>query len=189
VVKKSWALGQEPKARVSILFHGDEAWTRDKDRDMYVLSRVLSTRLREVLREDLGGVYGVGAGGGLSRSPRQERTFSISFGADPTRVEELIKAANDQVAIVAKDGVPEEYLDKIRKNYEREREVNLKSNGFWLNWLESSARFNDDPNLVLDPKPMLDRMTVANVKASIKKYLDGKRLYQAVMMPAPGAKK
>ena len=184
VVKRSWALGQEPKARVSIMFHGEEAWTRDKDRDMYVLSRVLSVRLREVMREDLGGVYGVGAGGGLSRSPHQERTFSISFGADPTRVDELIKAANAEVAKVLKNGIDESYLDKVRKGYEREREVQLKTNSFWLGWLESTARFGDDPNLVLDPKPMLDRMTVANVKASIKKYLDAKRLYQAVMLPA-----
>jgi zinc protease len=189
VVKKSWALGQEPKARVSIMFHGDEAWTRDKDRDMYVLSRVLSIRLREVMREDLGGVYGVGAGGGLSRSPRQERTFSISFGADPTRVDELIKAAQAEVDKVLKNGVDDSYLDKVRKGYERDRELQLRTNSFWLGWLESSARFGDDPNLVLDPKPMLDRMTVANVKASIKKYLDGKRVYQAVMMPAASAKK
>ena len=189
VVKKSWALGREPKARVSILFHGEEPWTRDKDRDMYVLSRVLSVRLREVMREDMGGVYGVGAGGGFSRSPRQERTFTISFGADPTRVDELVTAARSEVEKVLKDGVPEDYLDKVRKGYTREREVQLKTNGFWLGWLEQSARFGDDPALVLDPKPMLDRMTVANVKASIKKYLDGKKLYQAIMLPAAGASK
>lgn len=184
VVKKSWALGQEPKARVSITFHGDEAWTRDKDRDMYVLSRVLSIRLREVMREDLGGVYGVGAGGGLARSPHQERTFTISFGADPARVDELIAAANAEVAKLLKEGVPESYLDKVRKGFEREREVQLKTNGFWLGWLESSARFGDDPSLVLDPKPMLARMTAANVKASLKKYLDGRQIYQAIMLPA-----
>jgi len=187
VVKKSWTVGQEPKARVSIMFHGEEPWTRDKDRDMYVLSRVLSVRLREVMREDMGGVYGVGAGGGLSRSPRQERTFSVSFGADPTRVGELIAAATAEVAKVLKDGVAESYLDNIRKGYEREREVQLKSNAFWLGWLESSARYGDDPNVVLDPQPMLKRMTSANVKASIRRYLDGKRSYQAVMLPAAAA--
>ncbi len=187
VVKKSWSLGQEPKARVSIMFHGAEPWTRDKDRDMYVLSRVLSVRLREVMREDMGGVYGVGAGGGISRSPRQERTFTISFGADPNRVDELIKAANAEVAKILKDGVPEDYLDKVRKGYEREREIQLKSNGFWLGWLESTARYKEDPNIILDAQPMLKRMTAANVKASIKKYLDGKTLYQAIMLPATKA--
>jgi zinc protease len=189
VVKKSWALGQEPKARVSILFHGDQRWTRDEDRDMYILSRVAGIRLREVMREDMGGVYGVGAGGGLSRSPRQERTFSVSFGADPTRVDELIAAANAELAKLAKDGIGAEYLDKVKKGFEREREIQLKTNSFWLGWLETSARFGDDPNLVLDPEPMIKRMTSDNVKASAKKYIDGKRLYQAIMLPAAGAPK
>ncbi|MBA2540876.1 MAG: insulinase family protein [Deltaproteobacteria bacterium] len=123
VVKKSWALGQEPKARVSIMFHGEEPWTRDKDRDMYILSRVTGIRLREVMREDMGGVYGVGAGGGLSRSPRQERTFSVSFGADPTRIDELIAAATAELAKIAKDGIGADYLEKVRKGFEREREI------------------------------------------------------------------
>ncbi|HLL21884.1 MAG TPA: insulinase family protein, partial [Kofleriaceae bacterium] len=65
VVKKSWAFGSEPRARVQIMFHGDEKWTRDNDRDMFILGQALATRLRETLREDLGGVYGVGASGSL----------------------------------------------------------------------------------------------------------------------------
>ena len=187
VVKKSWKLGQEPKARVSIQFLGDEAWTRDKDRDMYVLNRVLSIRLREVMREDLGGVYGVGAGGSLARSPHQERVFSVSFGADPTRVDELIAAARKEIAAIQKDGIKDDYLDRARKGFERERELQLKNNSFWASWLESSARHGDDPAIVLDPAPMLARMTPANVKAAAKRFLDDRRYYQAIMLPAKPA--
>jgi len=161
VLKKTWDFGQEQKARVSITFHGDETWTRDKERDMYVLGRVLSIKLRETLREDLGGVYGVGAGGSISRSPRQERVFSISFGADPKRVDELMFAAYAVIDELTKNGVDDKNLEKLRKGYEREREIQLKSNSFWMAWLESSARFGDDPNLILDPAPMLARMTNA----------------------------
>ena len=181
VVKKTWELGQEPKARVSMLFHDAEPWTRDKERDMYVLGRVVSTRLREILREDMGGVYGVGAGGFVSRSPIQERAFTVSFGADPARVDELIKAARAEIATIAKAGIAESYLAKVKTGFEREREAQLRTNGFWLGWLESSARFGDDPALVLDPAPMIARMTSERVKAAAKRYLDGKRYYQAVM--------
>jgi zinc protease len=93
-------------------------------------------------------------------------------------------AGSGGAAKVLKDGIADSYLDKVRKGYEREREVQLKTNGLWLGWLESSARFGEDPTIVLDPEPMLKRMTAANVKASIKKYLDGKKIYQAVMLPA-----
>ena len=59
----------------------------------------------------------------------------------------------------------------------------MKTNSFWLNWLENSARFGEDPNIILDPAPMLARMTSANVKASAKKYLDPQRVYRSIMMP------
>ena len=187
VIKKSWKLGQEPKARVSIQYLGDEPWTRDKERDMYILNRVLSTRLREVMREDLGGVYGVGASGFLVRSPHQARVFSVSFGADPARVDELIAAARKEIAAIQKDGVKDEHLERVRKGFTRERELQLRSNSFWAGWLESAARYGDDPKLVLDPAPVLARMTPANVQAAARRYLDERRVYQAIMLPADAA--
>ncbi|HEU0035682.1 MAG TPA: insulinase family protein [Kofleriaceae bacterium] len=188
VVKKQWNFGQETdKARVTVVFHGDETWTRDKDRDMFILGRVLSIRLREVMREDLGGVYGVAASGYLARSPHQERAFTISFGAEPKRVGELLDAADKVIAEVAEHGAKPEVLEKVKQGFIRERETQLRRNGFWLGWLESSYRYKDDPTIVLDPKPMLARITSDNVKAAAKRYLDHKRLYQAVMLPAKPA--
>jgi zinc protease len=184
VVKQELHLGQEPKARVQLLFHGDEAWTRDKDRDLYILDQVLSIRLREVLREDKGGVYGVGVGGFLARAPHQERSFSISFGCDPARVDELVKATVDEIAQLQRDGIAGDYLEKIKQTFTREREVELRSNGFWIGWLTSAYTYGDDPTLVLDPSKMIGRMTSDNVKAAAKRYLDARQYFEPVMLPA-----
>ncbi|HEU4532479.1 MAG TPA: insulinase family protein, partial [Polyangiaceae bacterium] len=186
VLKKRFALGQEPKARVSMFFHGDEPWTRDKDRDMFVLGRVLSIRLRETLREDLGGVYGVGAGGYLARRPHPERGFTVTYGCDPARADELIKATRAELDALAKNGIGAEYLEKVKQAYLREREVQLKSNKFWSSWLLTARRFGDDPKIILDPSGILARMTSDHVKAAAKRYLDGAQYYEAVMLPAAG---
>jgi zinc protease len=187
VVKKEWKLGQEPKASVQLDFHGDEAWTRDKERDMFILGQVLSIRLREQLREEMGGVYGVGAAGFIARVPHQERTFSIRFGCDPTRVGELVTAAMDEIRKLAKDGPGEEYLEKIKKTFVRTRETQLRQNRFWASWLTDAYRFGDDPAIVLDVDKVTARMTAANVQASAKRYLDGKPYFEAVLLPAQAA--
>jgi zinc protease len=184
VVKQAWNLGQEPKARVQLMFHGDETWTRDKDRDMFILGQVVSIRLREVLREDKGGVYGVGVGGSISRAPHQERTFSISFGCDPARVDELVKATFDEIAAIKKDGIGAEYLEKVKQTFTRERETQLRNNGFWVGWLTSAYSYGDDPTLVLDPSKMVARMTSDNVKAAAKRYLDTKQYFEPILLPA-----
>ena len=188
VVKKSWAFGSEPKARVQMMFHGNQKWTRDNDRDMYILGQALGMRLRETLREDLGGVYGVGAGGSLSRRPREERSFSIGFGCDPNRVDELTAATQKVIDDVKQNGVSAEYLDKLKAQFTRERETQLRSNGFWAGWLENAYRFGDDPTIVLDPTLMTARMTTENVKAAAKRYLAPRNFYQAVLMPSKDAK-
>ena len=184
VVKDVLHLGEEPKARVQLLFHGDEAWTRDKDRDAFILEDVLSIRLREVLREDKGGVYGVGVRGSLARAPHQERSFSISFGCDPARVDELVKATFDAIGQLQKGGSAADYLEKVKQTFTREREVQLRSNGFWVGWLSSAYTYGDDPTLVLDPSKMIGRMTSDNVKAAAKRYLDPRQYFEPVMLPA-----
>lgn len=187
IVKKTFALGTEPKARVQIELHGPEKWTRDNDRDMAILSQVLSMKLRETLREDLGGVYGVGAGGRITRSPYQERSFSISFGCDPKRVDELVQAVFDGISKLATDGVDDGTLERVKQTFVRSRETDLRQNRFWLSWLANAYRYGDDPALVLDTAPVVARMKPELVKAAAKRYLSTKQYYQAVMLPAvPG---
>jgi zinc protease len=183
IVKKTFKLGTEPKARVQIDLHGAEKWTRDNDRDMSILSQVLSIRLRETMREDLGGVYGVGAGGRISRSPHQERSFSIGFGCDPNRVDELVKAAFEGAAKLAKDGVDDATLERVKQTFVRSRETELRQNRFWLGWLTNAYKYGDDPALVLDTEPVVARMKADLVKASAKRFLDAKQYYQSVMLP------
>jgi len=184
VVKQTWNLGQEPKAHVHLLFHGDETWNRDKDRDMFILGQVLSIRLREVLREDKGGVYGVGVGGSIARAPHQERNFSVSFGCDPARVDELVKATFDEIAQLQHNGIGADYLEKVKQTFTRERETQLRNNGFWIGWLSSAYTYHDDPTLVLDPSKMIARMTSDNVKAAARRYLDAKQYFEPVLLPA-----
>lgn len=188
VVEKTWALGQEQKAAVWMLFHGDEPWSREKAWDLDTLGDVLEIRLREVLREEMSGVYSVSAGGQLVRSPVAERDFSIRFGCAPDAVKPLTKAVTDEIAALAANGIGADYLEKVKQGYLREYETALRTNGFWIGWLERAARYGDDPTRVLDPKPRLARMTSDHVKAAARRFLDGKRVYRAILMPGKDAK-
>jgi zinc protease len=182
VVRKQWKVGEAPKASVQIDFHGDETWTRDKERDITILGQLLTMRLIQSVREDKSGVYGIGATGSLARSPHQERSFTIRFGCDPQRVDELIKAVNDEIAAVAKDP-GQDWIDKVRETFTRSRETELRTNGFWASWLSGAYRFGDDPALVLDLDAVRARMTAANISAAAKHFLDAKSVYTAVLVP------
>jgi zinc protease len=137
-------------------------------------------------------VYGIGAGGNLSRSPHQERTFSLQFGCDPKRVDELVTAAQKEIAAVEADNIIDtekkhvpltEYLDKVKATFQRSRETELRTNRFWLNRLSSSYHYGDDPLDIPDTTKLVGRMTPANVEAAAKHFLDPKQTYEAIRLP------
>ena len=121
--------------------------------------------------------------GDLVRSPHGERSFSISFGCDPARVDELVAATMSEIASIQKDGVAPEYLEKVKQAWLRLREKQLRENPFWARWLLTSYRYGDDPAIVLDPNKMVERATSENVKAAARRYLDAKQYFLAVLLP------
>ncbi len=177
--------GSEPKSFVFYARHAQEKWSKDADRDLRVLQMLLSMRLREVLREDMSGVYGVQVSAAIDRRPRQERDFSVFFGCDPANVAKLKDAVVDVVKAVQKDGLADDYLEKVRVQLTRGHETDVRENRYWLSELADAWRYGDDPKQILDVKPLLDRVTAGNVKQAAKKYLDSKDSVLAVLRPAP----
>lgn len=183
VKTKSVKKGSEPKAMVTLTFHGTEKWSRDTENDMRMLGEVLRLRLRQVLREDMGGVYGVQVGGGITRRPRQEYRFGVTFGCSPENVEKLKQAVFDEIAAIQKDGTTDDYIAKIKEARRRAHETELKDNGYWLRELERAYAFGDDPRLIPDITPMLEKVSSDRVRAAAKKYISTKQYVLGVLTP------
>jgi zinc protease len=175
--------GSEPKARVEMLFGADDKWSLDGERDARILAMALRIRLREVLREDMGGVYGVQVFGAISREPTQRRTFFVSFGCDPANVDKLRDAVFAEVAKIQKDGVSDDYIAKISEQLKRSHETELKENRFWTGTLDRAYHFHDDVAKLLDVDAVVKRVTSANIKASAKHFFDGQNVAIGVLKP------
>ena len=91
VVTKELKKGSEPKSKVNIAFHGAFEWNYQNRYDMTSLIEVLKIKLRESMREEQGGVYGVSVYPSLSRYPKEEYEINISFNCAPENVEQLTK--------------------------------------------------------------------------------------------------
>ena len=105
VVKKSWALGQEPKARVQVTFHGDETWTRDKDRDIGILNSGASGSgcARSCARTWAACTASARAASSSASPHAGARRSRSSSAAAPEAVDKLIKAALDEAAVIAQE--------------------------------------------------------------------------------------
>ncbi|HEY1556346.1 MAG TPA: insulinase family protein [Kofleriaceae bacterium] len=182
-IKKDIVAGTEPKSYVSLTMTAAAKWSLDEQRDAKILSMVLRIRLREVLREDMGGVYGVYVSATVSREPTQRRTFRVSFGCDPANVDKLKQAVFDEVGKIQKAGVTDEYLDKVREQLKREHETDLKENGWWLDSLADTYYYGDDFTTANDVDAISARVTSKNVQAASKRFFTAGNFVLGVMKP------
>jgi zinc protease len=185
VAKKVITKGTEPKSSVTLTFHGTEKWSRETENDMKMLGEALRIRLREVLREDMGGVYGVGASGTVLRRPRAEYTFNVSFGCAPDNLEKLEKAVFDEIKSIQDNGVTDVYVTKIKEMRRRAHEIELAENSYWGRELERAYDYGDDPRLIPDIRAMTDKVSSDRIKAAAKRYLTRSQYILGELKPEP----
>jgi zinc protease len=148
VIKKSVYKGIEPKSQTSFVFTGPFQYDSAHRTAIRAMGMVFETRLREVLREDLGGTYGVSVSPVYEKIPEAEYSISISFGSDPQRVEELVKVIFQEIEKL-KTNVSLDEVNDAREALYRSTETGLKQNGWLLAQLVYKYRQGDDPNELL----------------------------------------
>lgn len=178
--------GTEPKSFVYLTMHGQEKWSWEKKDDLDMLGGVLRIRLREVLREDMGGVYGVFSGGGISRRPKQRYGFQIGFGCAPANAEALKKAVFKVIAEVKKKGANAEIITKLKEKRRRSYETDSKENYWWLRGLQDHYRFGTDATKMLEIDKSVNRVSSKRVQAAAKKFLNTKSMIDGLLLPVDG---
>lgn len=183
-VEKAVYRGVEPVSQVGIVFSGDMPWTMEGRRAMNMLRETLDTRLREVLREDLGGTYGVSVQGSLRGEPYEHYQFVIVFGCDPDRVDELVEMAWDTIRSFQDNGPDEEDLANAREQAFRSWEIGLEENGYWRNSLEFYLTRGMDPaRILLNPAEALESVTPADVADMARKVLRDDQFVRVTLYP------
>lgn len=181
--------GLDPQARVRLEWRGDlpdNTWeTRSR---LFGLGDVLDTLLREQLREELGGVYGVGVSAGEEYRPIDRYTVRVEFGCDPTRVDELVAATEAVVKKLRTEGPPAATVEQEKEKNRRSRQENLRTNGFWLSAFSGALQRETDPLQILTWDQRNEALNAAVIQTAAKTWLDDSQRVKVVLLPADVAK-
>ncbi len=183
VVKKTVHRGIEPKSQVRIVYTGPFTWNRENRFALDALDQVLTIKLREILREDKGGTYGVRVSGAPIHFPEQRYQFTIAFGCSPDRVNELTRTTFNTVDSLQQFPPDSSTIEKVREMSLREREVSLKRNGFWLNALQFCLENGIDPGQILTYSSLIKTLSPPMVQEAAKTYLNPKRYMEFELFP------
>jgi zinc protease len=179
--------GIEPKASVWLVLHGEAAWSRESEHLLASLGNALEIRLREVLREDLGAVYGVSVAPSFSWRPRERYSLSITFGCAPDQARELIERVHEVIDDFRRDGPPDELAARVREIQTRAHETDVRENAYWLHALGDVYRRGADPTEILDYAGLVSTVTPEALRNAAGTYLDWGRRVLGIHLPETGA--
>jgi zinc protease len=183
VIRREVLKGIENKSLVNIFFSGDFDWSPWEVHKFSAMVEVMNIKLREIIREEMSGTYGVRVNQILQKYPIERYMASISFGCDPNRVDELVKSIFDQIDSLKRFTLDESYVVKVKETQRREWEVNLKENNFWLNRLWSFYIYDYNLEDFYEYAERIDRLNSEIIQESVNKYFNEENFIQVVLKP------
>jgi zinc protease len=183
VIERVVRRGSEPKARVQLVFNTAFKWTQQNRHAIYAMSSVLEIMLREALREEKGGTYGVGVAAVPVKSPRERASMMISFGCAPERVDELVATALATVDSLKRYGPSTGNLAKVRESSRREHEVSLRDNRYWLNQIQFHLMYDEPLEEIITGARKFEKVTPEQVRDAANRYLDNRNVVKIVLVP------
>ncbi len=175
--------GTDPKAQTQITFHGPFEYSYERRLEVSALRQLLDMRLRDALREDKSGTYGVGVGGSGSFIPYPRYSFTLSFGSSPDRVEELVGDALGVIDSVKRAGPSTEEMAKIKETLLRSHETGLRENASWLSWMRDHDEDGRDQHATLQYPSMVEKLTAEQVRDAARRYLDLAQFARFTLLP------
>ncbi len=182
--KERIEVGTDEKSQVIMFFSGETDYDRNKANDISYLGEILTIKLIENLREEIGGVYGVGAGGSMGIQPVGNFSFSIQFPCSPDMVDKLTEAAWKEVKKIQENGPSEDDLNKVKEKRKIAYEENLKRNNYWNGQMSNVRTYELPWNSILEGRAAIDAVTPERIKTAAKTYLVQDNLLEIQRFPA-----
>ena len=188
VTRAEVSKGREPKSETAITYFAD-ATTDDGTRTLAdMASDVLEIRLRELLREKLGGTYSVSVSYSDTLPDKGYGSIGIDFGSSPENAKSLAADVLKTVAELQKTGPTPEEVHKVVEQERQDLETAARQNGYWLSSLQSSLLIGRDPLRVLGRADALKLITTESLHKAFVRFFPPNRYTVATLMPeAPAA--
>jgi len=185
VIEKIVRKGVEPKAQTTLVFTGPFQYNRRNSYILGALGEALDVRLREVLREDLGGTYGAGVSASTAREPWQNFRVTISFGSAPDRADELTRTVFDEIQKLRSQGPDSTTLANIKEKHRRAYETNLRENGFWLGQILTAVQLGTEFRAINEFPALVDSLTAQDLRDAAR-LLSDNRYVRVSLLPEAG---
>jgi zinc protease len=175
--------GKEPRSQTVITYFADASNDEIEAHRLRAATTVLQNRLRDILREELGGTYSVGAGYGDNAPEGGYGTTTIQFGSSPENVSKLTDAVLKELDRLRREGPSEADVNAVKETEKNDLQEQYKTNSFWLGSLQTAAILGRDPKRIALRIERTESLTAANIHQAFMKYFPPDRYTIVTLVP------
>jgi zinc protease len=183
VVKDEVRKGKEPASQTVLTFFADPGFDELEMHRARAAAGVLNIRLREILREEMGGTYGAGVGFSNTPPMKGYGTMTVQFGSAPENVDKMVAATLKEIERLKTEGPSVDDVNKVKELERRDLETNAKQNSYWLGSMQTVHMFGWDPTGIARRSERTEKLTPENIKTMFQKYFPIERYTLVTLKP------
>lgn len=174
---------QTPQTYVAIVETGEEPYDTKTAQLGSIAGQIISKRLLDKVREEMGAVYSIWANGSVDRIGKQNTQIQSTFPMKPELKDETLAVIKGIITDM-NSNVSQEELDKVKEFMVKNFTEGKEKNGPWLNAIAGWSQ--DGKDTFNDNLKVLETITVDDVKAFMTN-LNGQGNYRVVVLDPAAA--
>jgi zinc protease len=178
--------GREPRGQTVMSFFADTKLDEIEMHRARAAASLLGIRLRDILREELGGTYGVSVSYDNSLPFSGYGAMTVQFGSDPANIEKLTAEVLKEVARLKAEGPTADDLARVQELERRDLETATRQNSYWLGSLQTVNMLGWDPLSITRREERIQKLSPAVLHDTIKKYFPTDRYTVVTLKPETG---
>jgi zinc protease len=174
----------EEQSRINIMMKGNFKWDYKERLQFAIMTEILNIKLRESMREDQGGVYGVQLSGDASLYPEARYAIDIVWGCSPQNADALVATVFDEAKKLKTGGPEPADLNKVKEIMIRERESLMKENSYWQQVLQNVYKRGDKLVSLEEYTKFIRSVKPKHISNLTRKYFNENNYVLGKLMPA-----
>ena len=175
--------GREPRGQTVMSFFADTKLDEFEMHRARAAASLLGIRLRDILREELGGTYGVSVSYDNSLPLAGYGAMVVQFGSDPQNIEKLTGEVLKEIERLKKDGPSADDVKRVQELERRDLETATKQNSFWVGSLQTVHMLGWDPLSINRRQERIEKLTPEVLHEIFKKYFPVERHTVVTLRP------
>ena len=175
--------GKAPQSQVLLTMEGKYRYNSQNNLIMQALVQALNIELREKVREQESGTYGIYVMPTLEKYPEEKYLLMTGFGCAPKNVDKLVASVFEVMKKMQQQGPDALTLKKVKETFVRTYETSVRENKFWLNKLMDFTFYGTKIPTVKAYDAAVEKITAEKVKKAAKKYLTINHYVLGVLKP------